>query len=188
MKDKNRVCPVELSGGLDNVVRRWLQNPSKLLRPYVVQGMTALDFGCGPGFFTMEMAKMVGKSGRVIACDLQDGMLQKLRNKITGSELEGIITLHKCPADRIGVSELVDFVLIFYMLHEVPDQEKYLKEIAALLKPNGKILLVEPLFHVSKSEFEATLNKAKAAHLAMIESPKVFMGRTAVLAVSDHHE
>jgi hypothetical protein len=40
---------------------------------------------------------------------------------------------------------------------------------------------VEPLFHVSKSEFETTLNKAKAAHLAMVESPKVFMGRTAVL-------
>ena len=113
MNDKNRVCPVELSGGLDNVVRRWLQNPSKLLRPYVVRGMTALDFGCGPGFFTMEMAKMVGKSGRVIACDLQDGMLQKLRGKITGSELEGIITLHKCPADRIGVTDPVDFVLIF---------------------------------------------------------------------------
>jgi ubiquinone/menaquinone biosynthesis C-methylase UbiE len=181
MKDKNRVCPVELSGGLDNVVRRWLQNPSKLLRPYVVRGMTALDFGCGPGFFTMEMAKMVGKSGRVIACDLQDGMLQKLRDKITGSELKGIITLHKCPVDRIGVTDPVDFVLIFYMLHEVPDQEKYLKEIAALLKPNGKILLVEPPFQVSKSEFEATLNKAKAAHLAVVESPKVFMGRTAVL-------
>ena len=181
MNDKNRVCPVELSGGLDNVVRRWLQNPSKLLRPYVVRGMTALDFGCGPGFFTMEMAKMVGKSGRVIACDLQDGMLQKLRGKITGSELEGIITLHKCPADRIGVTDPVDFVLIFYMLHEVPDQEKYLKEMAALLKPKGKILLVEPPFHVSKSEFETTLQKAKAAQLTVVESPKVFMGRTAVL-------
>ena len=124
-----------------------------------------------------------GENGRQIRPGdrLQDGMLQKLRDKITGSELKGIITLHKCPVDRIGVTDPVDFVLIFYMLHEVPDQEKYLKEIAALLKPNGKILLVEPPFHVSKSEFEATLNKAKAAHLAVVESPKVFMGRTAVL-------
>lgn len=180
MKDKNRICPVGLSGGLDNIIRRWLQNPQNILQPYVNQGMVVLDFGCGPGFFTLEIAKMVGKSGRVIACDLQDGMLQKLRAKIKGSQLEDVIALHKCRGDQIGVSDVVDFVLVFYMLHEVPNQDKYLKEICSLLKSNGKVLLVEPPFHVSKREFNETVNKAKAAGLELVESPKVFMGRTAV--------
>ena len=142
--------------------------------------MTALDFGCGPGFFTIDMAKMVGKSGRVIACDLQDGMLEKLRAKIKGSPFENIITLHKCQKDRIGVTESVDFMLVFYMLHEVPNQDNYLKEIYSLLKPGGKVLLVEPTFHVSKSEFNFSVDKAITSGLLLAESPKVFLGRTAV--------
>jgi ubiquinone/menaquinone biosynthesis C-methylase UbiE len=180
MKDRNRVCPVELAGGLDNSIRRWLHNPQKILQPYVKPGMTVLDFGCGPGFFTIEMAKMVGKSGRVIACDLQDGMLNKLRGKIEGSPLKEVITLHKCKTDQIGASEIVDFVLAFYMLHEVKDQDKYLREIRSLLKPEGKVLLVEPPFHVTKREFSETVHKARTAGLIQLESPKVFMGRTAV--------
>ena len=78
----NRVCPVERAGSLDNRVRKWLQNPKKILEPYITEGMIVLDVGCGPGFFSIDMAQMVGNSGRVIASDLQEGMLQKVRNKI----------------------------------------------------------------------------------------------------------
>jgi ubiquinone/menaquinone biosynthesis C-methylase UbiE len=142
--------------------------------------MTALDLGCGPGYFSVDMARLVGATGRVIACDLQDGMLQKLGAKIKGSDLEKIISLHKCPDGKIGVSEPVDFVLAFYMLHEVPDQDKYFKELYSLLKSTGRFLAVEPPFHVSKSEFDETIKKAKAAGFEAIESPRVFLGRTAV--------
>jgi ubiquinone/menaquinone biosynthesis C-methylase UbiE len=75
-RQKNRVCPVSLAGGLDNKIRRWLQNPRKILAPYIQEGMTVLDIGCGPGFFSIEMAQLVGKSGKVFAADLQEGMLQ----------------------------------------------------------------------------------------------------------------
>lgn len=72
MKNINtRVCPVALSGSLDNSIRRWLQNPEKILRPYITEGMTALDVGCGPGFFYIEMAPMVSKTGQGIVADLQ---------------------------------------------------------------------------------------------------------------------
>jgi len=82
--DKNkRVCPVEHAGSLDNIFRKWLHNPDKLLKNYVKDGITALDVGCGPGLFSIEMAAMVGKNGRVIAADLQEGMLKKLKNKIS---------------------------------------------------------------------------------------------------------
>lgn len=84
--------------------------------------MTVLDVGCGPGFFSIAMAQMVGKSGRVIASDLQEGMLQKVKAKINGTELEERIVLHKCEENKIGLSESVDFVLLFYMVHEVPNK------------------------------------------------------------------
>jgi ubiquinone/menaquinone biosynthesis C-methylase UbiE len=178
---KNRVCPVEISGSLDNRFRRWLQNPRKILAPYIREGMTVLDFGCGPGFFSMDMAQMVGKSGRLIASDLQEGMLQKLRNKISGTELEDRIRLHKCQENSIGLSEKVDFVLAFYMVHEIRDQEAFFKEIAAILKPNGQVLIVEPPFHVSKKAFEETIGAARRVGLTPTDGPKMLLSKTVVL-------
>lgn len=182
MSDKNnRVCPVERAGSLDNRIRRWFQNPQKILRPYIVEGMTVLDIGCGPGFFSIDMAYMVGKTGRVIASDLQDGMLQIVRDKIKGTELEERITLHKCEKNKIGVTDHVDFILLFYMVHEVPDKFIFFDEIATILKPNGQILLVEPPFHVSKSEFEETIKKTRDAGFSDTEGPHMLFHKTALL-------
>ena len=182
MSDGNkRVCPVERAGNLDNRIRRWLQNPHKIVGPYIEEGMTVLDLGCGPGFFSIDMAQMVGKSGRVIAADLQEGMLQKLRDKIQGTELEERITLHKCEENKIGVSEEIDFVLVFYMVHEVPNKEEFFNEIGMILKPKGQVLVVEPPFHVSKSAFEETIRKARNAGFTLGERPKVLLTKTAVL-------
>ena len=86
MSDRNHhVCPVKRASSLDNRIRRWIQNPQKILSAYIKEGMTVLDVGCGPGFFSIDMAQMVGESGSVIAADLQEGMLEKLRapNKMT---------------------------------------------------------------------------------------------------------
>ncbi len=182
MKDnKKRVCPVEHAGSLDNRIRRWFQDPRKILGPYIENGMTVLDFGCGPGFFSIDIAQMVGKSGRVIASDLQEGMLKKLRAKIQGTVYEERITLYKCEENGIGWSEDVDFVLAFYMVHEIPNQEEFFKEIKSILKPNGKVFIAEPPFHTSKTEFEETIRKAREAGFTPIERPKVFFSKTVLL-------
>jgi len=178
---KYRVCPVERAGSLDNRFRRWLQNPWKILSPYIEEGMTVLDLGCGPGFFSIDIAQMVGKSGRIIATDLQEGMLQKLREKIKGTELEERVILHQCQQDRIGVSEEVDFVLAFYMVHEVPNQKTLFKEIRSILKPGGQFLIVEPPFHVSVKAFEETVRKARDAGFIPAPGPKVFLSKTVML-------
>ena len=179
--EHERVCPVERAGGLDNTWRRWLQDPYKILMPYIREGMTVLDVGCGPGFFTIQMAKLVGKTGRVIAADLQDGMLEKVRRKVTGTEFEGRVTLHRCDVDRIGISGPVDFVLLFYMVHEVPDKAGLFSEIAHMLQPTGQALIVEPPLHVLHSSFEHTLVTARAAGLTALRGPKVFLSKTALL-------
>lgn len=181
---KNHVCPVKRAGHLDSIIRRWLQNPQKILRPYIEEGMTVLDLGCGPGHFSIDLARMVGKSGRVIAADLQEGMLQKLRAKIQGTELEERITLHQCEKNRIGLSEAVDFVLAFYVVHEIPNQEVFLNEIALILNPSGRIFVAEPPFHVSKTAFEETVRKARHAGFTLVERPKVLLSKTMVLRKS----
>ena len=177
----NRICPVERAGSLDNTFRRWLQNPRTILRPYIDEGMTVLDLGCGPGFFTIDIAQMVGKSGRVIASDLQAGMLQKLKNKMQGTELEKRITLHTSEHNRIGIAEQVDFVLAFYIVHEVPNQGELFQEIGAILKPSGHVLMVEPPFHVSKTAFAETIRIARSAGFTPTDRPKVFLSKAVIL-------
>jgi ubiquinone/menaquinone biosynthesis C-methylase UbiE len=176
-----RVCSVEHAGQFDNRLRRWLQNPQKILAPYIQPRMTVLDVGCGPGFFSIEMARMVGVSGRVIAADLQDGMLQKLREKIQGTELEKRIVLHQCGRQRVGWTEPVDFALAFYMVHELPDQNAFFQEIGSLLTSNGHILIVEPPFHVSKAAFADTVKTARNAGLIPVAKPRVLFNKTVLL-------
>ncbi|MCK5005318.1 MAG: class I SAM-dependent methyltransferase [Candidatus Aminicenantes bacterium] len=177
---KNRVCPVEISDSLDSKLRRWIQNPRKILSPYIKKGMTVLDLGCGPGFFTIDIAKMVGKSGRVIASDLQEGMLQKLRDKIRGTELEEYIILHKSEEDKIAVLGNVDFILLFYMVHEVPSQEAFFNELITILKPNGQVFMIEPPFHVSKKDFENTIKIANTAGFKVTGKPKSLFDKSVI--------
>jgi ubiquinone/menaquinone biosynthesis C-methylase UbiE len=178
---KNRVCPVNRAGSLDNRFRRLLQDPQKILRPYIQEGMTVLDVGCGPGFFSVDMALMAGKSGRVIASDLQTGMLQKLREKIHGTELEERIVLHKCEKNKLGLQEVVDFILAFYVVHEIPNQEDFFNEIKSILKPNGQVLIVEPPFHASRKAFEEMIRKARDAGFIIVKRPKMLLNKAVIL-------
>lgn len=176
-----RICPVEKADSLDTRFRRWFQNPERILRPYVKEGMTVLDLGCGPGFFSIPLAQMVGESGKVIAVDLQEGMLQKLKEKISGTELEKRVALHECEEDKIGVAENVDFVLAFYVVHEIPDQHKLFDELVKILRPNGQLFIVEPPFHVSKKDFSETIKRAVESGFKEIERPNLLFNKAVVL-------
>lgn len=178
---KHRICPVEKAGILDFAIRRLLQNPNKILRPYIKEGMTVLDLGCGPGFFTVEMAKLAGSSGKVTAADLQPGMLEKLQAKIQDTSLAKRIRFHQCLPDRIGLSGKFDFILIFYMLHEVPDQGAFLPEIKELSAAGGKILLAEPKWHVTHDEFMAAIAAMEQAGFAVLGQPKIRFSRAMVI-------
>jgi ubiquinone/menaquinone biosynthesis C-methylase UbiE len=176
-----RVCPWQHAWGLDNWVRRLIQNPYKILDGYIEEGQTVLDLGCGPGVFSIAMAEMVGEKGKVISVDIQNEMLQMLKQKSEHMGLESRIQIHKSQTDKIGISEKVDFVLAFYMIHEVPNKEGLVSEVAAILKPRGKLLIVEPKIHVSQSSFEETINMAQSVGLKPISWPKVFFSRTVLL-------
>jgi len=173
-EERTRVCPVELANSLDGKIRKWLQNPRTILGPYIREGMTVLDLGCGPGFFSVEIAQMVGHHGKVISADLQEGMLQRLRDKIQGTELSHRITLTKCDRDRINVTEKIDFGMAFFVVYEVPDKARLFAELKPLLKEGAQFLLVEPkLFHVSKKQFDMSLRTAESAGLKVHQGPRL---------------
>lgn len=144
-----------------------------------------MDLGCGPGVFSLAMAEMVGEKGKVISVDIQEEMLQMLKRKSEQAGLGSRILIHKSQPNKIGVSKRVDFALAFYMIHEVSDIGSFLRELAMLLKPRAKLLIVEPKFHVSKSSFEETIGIAQSTGLRPIRWPKVFFSRAVLLQKPD---
>lgn len=180
-KKNQRVCPVEAAGSLDTHFRKWIQNPQKILRNFILENMTVLDVGCGPGFFSVEIAKMLNGTGKVIAADLQQGMLDKVKVKISGTELEQRIDLHRCEADSLNISQKVDFVLAFYVVHEFPNQINLFNELNFILINGGKLLIVEPKFHVNKDGFDEMNSKLEKVGFEIIEKPKIFFSRSVLL-------
>ncbi|HWQ48357.1 MAG TPA: methyltransferase domain-containing protein [Methanosarcina sp.] len=178
------VCPYQMAWTLDNWVRRLLQNPYKIVGKYIKEGQVIMDLGCGPGFFSLAMAKLVGKKGKVISVDVQDEMLQLVKRKSERQGLSSRIFLHKAQPEKLGISDMVDFALAFYMVHEVPDKRSFLSEVASHLKPDGRFLIVEPKFHVSKSSFDTTLKIARSVGLEQVSKPKSSFDRAVLLKLA----
>ena len=158
-----RVCPHQVAFLLDNGIRRLLQPPHRILEPFITPGDTVVDLGCGPGFFTLPLARLTGPEGKVLAVDLQARMLARVRRKAERQGLADRIVCHQCLPDRIGLSLQADFILAWYMMHETPDPANLLRELRTLLKPDGRLLVVEPKMHVSRARFTALEEDARAA-------------------------
>lgn len=169
----NDICSHKRAFALDNFLRKLFQSPNKIVGPYISQGYTVLDLGCGPGFFTVEMAKMVGNDGRVIGVDVQTEMLDKLAKKLWNTELANRVDLHQCSTKHLNLPEQLqaDFVLAYYMVHETPDPALFFKEVRKNVKEGGKMLVVEPPFHVSKGSFETCQKIAEKAGWKVVERP-----------------
>ena len=180
---KDRVCPWWLAYTFDNPFRRLFQNPDRILGNYAKPGHTMLDIGCGLGYFTLAMARLVGGSGKVIAVDLQTQMLERVKRRAERAGLQSRIQAHLCHKGSLGVKEPVDFVLAFWMVHEVDDKTVFFKEVRGLIKPEARFLVVEPKFHVTASEFQKTIAIAHQAGLVSLETPRIRFSR-AVIFVS----
>jgi ubiquinone/menaquinone biosynthesis C-methylase UbiE len=178
------VCPAEFACSLDNVFRKMVHKPKKILEPYVREGMSVLDLGCGPGYFTAELARLVGESGSVIAADLQPKMLEKMTWKIRRTGQEKKVKPHLCQSDKIGFSGKVDFVLAFWMVHEVPDQQRMFEELKSLLNMGGRIWIIEPVFHVTGKAFQKMIKRVEAAGLEITDRPKVSLSRSVLVSAS----
>ena len=184
MTTKNRVCPWWVIWTFDNPLRKLIHNPREILSGLVDAGQTALDIGCGMGFFTIEMACEVGPNGQVIAADLQEKMLAGVRQRANQANVQDRIQYHLCQPGRIGLAEKVDFALAFWMVHEVPEPVSLFREVFDLLKPNGKLLIVEPMIHVTQAAFQRTTEIAQSVGLRIQETRNVRISRAILLSKS----
>lgn len=184
MTGDHDVCPASHAGMLDHPFRRLIQSPKRIVGRFVRPGDRVLDIGCGSGYFTRAMARMTGASGCVVGADLQEELLAMLRERAEGEGILARIHLRRTEAKTLALGnvEPFDFVLAFYVVHEVPDAARLFAEVAAVLRPGGRVLVVEPKQHVGEAEFGETLAAARAAGLVPADdAPRVLFSRTALL-------
>lgn len=108
-------------------------------------------------------------------------MLKTILSRTGKAGLDGRITTHFATVDTIGAWQDVDFALAFWMIHEVPDKEKFLSEIRATLKPDGLFLLVEPALHVTRRMFDKTAEIAFEAGFVMKGRPRISLSQSLLL-------
>jgi ubiquinone/menaquinone biosynthesis C-methylase UbiE len=175
------VCPWWLCFTFDNPLRRIFHNPYSMLGPYVHPGDSVIDIGCGMGYFTIPLAKLAGPEGHVTCIDIQEKMLAALRRRAERNGVSETLTTHLGGPESIGYHEKADFILLFWMFHEVPDQRALLIEIRDLLKTGGRLLFVEPIIHVPNKSFIQTMRIATELGLTIMESPQIRFSHSALL-------
>lgn len=176
----NHVCPWWLAYTFDNPFRHLVHKPERIFSSLVKEKMTVADIGCGMGFFSLGLARMVGKRGRVIAVDMQKKMLERVEKRAKKAGLSGIIETRLCKEDDITVREPLDFALAFWMVHETPDVKQFFSQVFSTLKTSGLFLMAEPAFHVSQSQFYSELDMALDAGFRVKDNPKITFSSSAL--------
>ena len=178
------VCPWWVGYLLASPIRKIMQNPKKILKTYIKEGMTILDFGSAMGFFSLPMAELAGKTGKVVCVDLQIKMLDSLQKRAVKQNLADRIETRQCTQDSLMINDLkgkIDFALAFAVMHETPDQKKVFVQIYDSLKKGGTLFIAEPAGHVSKDAFAITLSLALEAGFKFAYNPKTNRSFSAIL-------
>jgi ubiquinone/menaquinone biosynthesis C-methylase UbiE len=175
----HRVCPWWLGPFLANPIRRLYEKPERILGPFAEPGMTVLEPGCGMGFFSLPLARLVGPSGRVICVDLQPKMLEGLKRRARRAGVLDRIETVLASGDDLRVeawAAAIDVAFAIHVVHELPDAASFFAQLRRALRGGGTLVISEPRGHVSDAGFAATLALAAAA--GFVPSPRVVATRS----------
>ncbi len=162
---KSIPCPAWLGWlvEMDNPLAKVSHAPSIIKHNAIVEGMTVLDAGCGPGRITIPVARQVGPSGKVVALDIQEGMLARVKVKAEKENLSNIEFFNAGLGEGILVSETFDRVVMVMVLGEIPNREDALRELFHSLKPDGLLSITETIFDphfLRQSDLQRIVEKA----------------------------
>jgi ubiquinone/menaquinone biosynthesis C-methylase UbiE len=138
--------PVDQAGMLLAPLRFRFIPPRPIVERFgLAAGQTVLEVGPGPGYFTPEVATVVGAGGRIVCVDLQPGMLALLRGRLREQRT---LNAHLVAGDATRlplVSRSVDAAFLVTVLGEIPDRPAALNELRRVLKPGARLSFVEML-------------------------------------------
>jgi len=144
---------------------RWLkENAEKVLKEVGVgKNQIVLDFGCGSGYYTIPVAKIIGNKGKVYALDKDRNSLHEVTQRAKSQKLENIQIIKTSGELKIPFEdEFVDIVLLYDVLHSyyfsATGRKNLLTEIYRISKPNA-LISVYPK-HMDSEDFIDEMEKA----------------------------
>jgi SAM-dependent methyltransferase len=179
-------CPWWVQYMLVSPLRRLAEPPRKLVGDHVKPGMTIVDPGCGFGYVSVPLAKMVGPQGKVISVDIEPRALERVERRARRARVSDRIVTRVCTPKDLGLADFageVDLVSVVHTLHEFQDLPDFLGQVATLLKPDGRLWVVEPPGHVTPEHFAAEMECCRLAGFKELDHRPLGGGRmTALLA------
>jgi len=121
--------------------RRFVDVRKPMERAGIKEGQTVLDFGCGPGFYTIAAARMVGAKGKVYSLDIQPLAVRSVEKKAKKAGLTNITTILSDRDTRLP-DQSIDIALAYDMIHMVKDKQALARELHRVLKPNGVLSVI----------------------------------------------
>jgi len=181
--EKQHVCPWWLGYTFILPFRKYQHDPKKILGPHIKPGMKVMDYGTAMGYFSIPLAQMVGENGIVYCVDIQEKMLKHLEKRAINYNVETIIKTLMVGRNYnpLELSGQLDFVLLFAVVHEVPDKERLFRDIYSMLKQGGKVIFAEPSGHVKQGDFESSLQIGKNAGFTILDEKPMKKGLNAFL-------
>jgi 2-polyprenyl-3-methyl-5-hydroxy-6-metoxy-1,4-benzoquinol methylase len=176
------ICPWWLTYTFDNPLRKLLHNPTKILSPYIREEMNVADIGCGMGYFTPTLASLVGPNGHVQAVDLQEQQLSRVKKRCGQAGVAERVECTQASTTSLNLKAPLDFVLAFWMVHEVPDAKRFFVEIKNSLKPSGMVLIAEPKLHAGGTKFQATVDICQQLGFKILPVNNIRASRSVVLS------
>jgi ubiquinone/menaquinone biosynthesis C-methylase UbiE len=168
-------CPVWLGHLLASPLRRLLENPAKLVLPLLAPDAQVLELGPALGFFSLPVAQALGRDGKLVCVDVQEGMLTRLRKRLEKRGLAARTELRLCTQDTLGLADLegrCDLVLALHVVHETAAPAETIRALTRCLKAGGRLLLIEPPGHCSPEVFQSEVDAALGAGLQRTPHPR----------------
>jgi len=158
----------------------------RVLKPMrIKRGSKVADVGCGDGFFTLPLARAVGKHGIVYAVDISDTELAALRERLTKTKLKNVEVVRGLLDDPKLPEHALDRILVANAYHEMTMPREMLGHMRSALKPGGTIAVMEQIAsdHIDKTRAEQAAFHELAPQIAKDE---LIQAGFEIVAVRDH--
>lgn len=163
--------PETLPGEME--FREWLrEHADEVLRIVGVRkGQTILDYGCGPGTFTVASARIAGEQGKVYALDVRQRALERVGEKVKNEGFRNIVTM-LADSSKMAVGledEDVDAILVYDVMHDIGEKSRLLEELHRVLRQDG-FLSIFPM-HMGDEEMKGIIDESGLFRLRDSYSP-----------------